>query len=313
MQRQTEIANYTAEELSVILNIQNVLLESRGTVDKYLKLPNVSRPNSDLQKGLYAILESYQHRVSMPDWTGVYFLNYSFEQLALIKSYFSRFNQALQITARETPKLSQSAIGRLQLTLIESCLKGNLDKMAIDLKDTPWSQSIINLSFETTMQQIQSIPNPVTGCRNGQVSLNLHISNPSLNMIAQLTKENVKQAANIVDLERLTRTVEVQNQSLDKQLIEIRQLLMEQNQLLKKQNQQLEKQNQESVELKQEFKIQNQQVTEKLQTLDATDPTQARIIQDSIQILSQFGQRHTFFSADEGAASPELDSMRYTV
>lgn len=233
MQTKPEVINYTIEELSVILAVQNVLLESRGSFEKYLMVPQITGLTSYIQKGIYDILNSYQHRVSMPDWTGVTFLYYSYEQLTTIKSYFARFNKALQIIAIETPKLKQSKIGEFQLTLIEICLKGNLDKMAVAMKDTPWSQAIKNLSFETSIQKIPSIPNPITGVKDGQVSLDLCIHNPLLNKIAELVRNIKEKDAQIVCLSDLNHKLKEQNQAQEKKKRD----LENENQELKDNNQ----------------------------------------------------------------------------
>jgi hypothetical protein len=123
-----------------------------------LRLPNKDALKTALQKGLYDVLKAYEHRVFIPYVFSVVFVWYSKKQIKTMRSYFARFNYALELIKNETESIEVSPHRELQWALIESCLKGQLDMMA---EEMTYSREVTALSVKMSKARIQSIPLPM--------------------------------------------------------------------------------------------------------------------------------------------------------
>lgn len=124
-----------------------------------------------MQQGIYKLLESYSHRVLVPEFLSMLFCGYNTSQLIIIKSYFSCFNRALQYIQQQKNNLLGSSTCQIQLDLISHVLKGHLDMMASALINTWWHRGVVDLSVQTSLLQICSIPQPIEVLSDKEVGI----------------------------------------------------------------------------------------------------------------------------------------------
>lgn len=188
---------YMTSSLAIAVQVQDILSKDyQRTEDAvYLKLPEVGIKKNlcgKIERGLYDILNSYSERVRT--WYELsYVIGYTTKQLDSIILYFVRFNHALQVISEERAR-NNLMIGDEQSHLIEICLKGSLDEMALAIKDAPGNNCVINLSLLTNMMGILSVSKPMCLLRNEDkvIILNTLVAIQVLSITMQKLKKDIE-------------------------------------------------------------------------------------------------------------------------
>ncbi|MDP3561528.1 MAG: hypothetical protein Q8R83_05045 [Legionellaceae bacterium] len=182
-----DVIKYKIEDMSIALEVQRILSDRTTIYPEYLSLPQIRGLEGPLQQGLYKLLDSYSHRVWVPELLSTLFCGYNTSQLKIIKSYFTCFNRALQYIQEQKKNLLCSPTCQIQLDLISNALKGHLDMMASALRNTWWTRGVMDLSVQTSMLQICSVPQPIEVLNNDEVG----IRHPAI-ISSVLESENIR-------------------------------------------------------------------------------------------------------------------------
>lgn len=168
---------YNKTDMEVALKVQTIFSAS-DYEHEYLNktFSRFKALAGQLEKGICEILNPYSVRVASSAASWISNMHYRPNELDTLKSYYARFNEALELLNQKQADLNQSVDGVIELNLIATMLKGHLDKMANELIDCWYVAGLKNLVIKMNALKILSICNPLNDKGNNKIG----VSDPAL-------------------------------------------------------------------------------------------------------------------------------------